>query len=136
MVPPLHVCQGVRASLGSDRRARVEQADQHFRRPMLRCQTQRFSRTLQSLPSPWARETYSILSNSQCAHVTVSSACSSPYGSKLAEYKRCCSSATLPSAVCWQCGKRVDEASLFFCSQCKSILPPAAQPDLFRLMGL
>lgn len=136
--PPLHVCQGVRAQPWICRGVQaLEQADQRCRRPMLRCHMQRFSRKLQSLPTAWVRQTCSILQNSQCAYADASSASTSPYrGVKLAECKRCCSSAPAPSATCWQCGNHVDEASCFFCSQCKSILPPAVQPDLFRMMGL
>jgi len=53
--------------------------------------------------------------------------------------RRACGQAYSSSAMacaCWQCGNELKEGSLFFCAHCKSILPPAAQPDLFKVMGL
>ena len=47
------------------------------------------------------------------------------------------SSHTTPNESCWQCSGNLDAESLFFCPNCKAILPPApAHKDLYRVMGL
>jgi len=102
---------------------------------MLRAHMQRSLR-LQSVTAAWAQPTVTLVQQSHCMQVYVEG---SEQSWRSANVRLACGQAYSSSAmasVCWQCGNEVKEGNLFFCSHCKSILPPAAEPDLFKVMGL
>ncbi|DBA83562.1 TPA: hypothetical protein ACH3X2_006479 [Trebouxia sp. C0005] len=102
---------------------------------MLRAHMQRSLR-LQSPMAAWVQPAVNLLQQSHCMRIYEDGT----EQSWRSAITRCtCSQAYSSGAmagVCWQCGNELKEGSLFFCSHCKSILPPAAQPDLFKVMGL
>ena len=102
---------------------------------MLRSHMQRSLR-LQSAIAVWGQPTVTLLQQNHCMRIDVEGTEQSWLSAHL---RRTCGQGYSSSAmvcVCWQCRNELKEVSMFFCAHCKSILPPAAQPDLFKVMGL